>query len=87
MHAVVIRVSFTDVGQATAGLPGLVAQVSSIPGFVTGTWVHLSDSAGAAMVVFDSEEAAHGLAEMTKTNAMEGVVVESAEVGDVVGHA
>src|SRR5579863_7748365 len=58
MHAVVINVSFTDRAAAQASLGELVPRVSGSPGFVSGYWVGLSESTGASIAVFDSEDQA-----------------------------
>jgi hypothetical protein len=90
MHAVVINVTINDESTATARLrEEIVPQVSGTPGFVTGYWVRLSGTKGASTVVFESEDAAQGLAStMRDQPGGDGsVTLDSIEVGEVVANA
>jgi hypothetical protein len=87
MHAVVIRVTFTDVSAAQGELGRLVPQVSAAPGFVAGYWISLSADKGTSVVVFDSEESAQMLVSMLGSAPAMAVTVESVEVGEVIAHA
>jgi hypothetical protein len=87
MHAVVIRVTFTDVSAAQAELGQLVPQVSAAPGFVAGYWISLSADKGTSVVVFDSAESAQALVAMLGGAPAMSVTVDSVEVGEVIAHA
>ena len=88
MHAVVARSTITDFEQATKflreeGIPRL----SQSPGFISGHWVRLGETAGASMILFESEEAAQTAAELFRTNPPPSVTPISIEVGEVQEHA
>jgi hypothetical protein len=89
MHAVVVRVSISDVETAQKGLKeAVVPVVSQAPGFVAGYWTRSEDgSNGQSMIVFESEEAARAAAERLGTNVPEGVTIEGFEVREVVASA
>ena len=88
MHAVVARSTISDFEQARKflreeGIPRL----SQAPGFVSGYWVRLGETAGASMIVFESEEAAQTAAEMLRSTPPPGVSPISIDVGEVQEHA
>ena len=90
MHAVVVRVSISDIESARKGLTEMVVpRVSAAPGFVAGYWTRSDDgSNGQSIIVFESEEAARAGADQIRANpAPEGVTLESAEVREVVASA
>jgi hypothetical protein len=90
MHAVVVRVSISDVETAQKGLEEIVVpRVKQAPGFVAGYWTRSDDgSNGQSMIVFESEDAARSVAEGMRTEETpEGVSIESAEVREVVANA
>jgi hypothetical protein len=87
MHAVVIRVTFTDAAEAQAQLGRLVPQVSGAPGFVSGYWIALSADKGVSVIVFDSAESAEMVSEMIGGAPGMAVTVDSVEVGEVMAHA
>ena len=89
MHAVVVRVSIDDLGPAEEYLKEqIVPQVSQAPGFVGGYWTRSEDgSNGMSMMVFDSEDAAKGVAERLPQERSEYVTVENVEVREVVANA
>jgi hypothetical protein len=87
MHAVVIRVTFTDAAAAQAQLGRLVPQVSGAPGFVAGYWIALSADKGVSVIVFDSAESAEMVSEMIDGAPGMAVTVDSVEVGEVMAHA
>jgi hypothetical protein len=89
MHAVVVRVSISDVEAAQKQLQEVVVpRVSQAPGFVAGYWTRSDDgSNGASMLVFGSQDAARTAAEFLGANVPEGVTIESAEVREVVASA
>jgi hypothetical protein len=90
MYAVPVSATFTNRAAADAGLDEVVAQISSLPGFVTGYWVALSPTAGTALIVFDSGETAQGFVDLLMTAPdMPGVMLDrdSLAVGEVVAHA
>ena len=87
MHAVVVRVSISDVEASEGALrERIVPQVSQIPGFVAGYWTR-KDTGGLSMVVFESEDAANGFRDMLKNIVPEGVTLEDADVREVVANA
>jgi hypothetical protein len=89
MHAVVVRVSISDVETAQKGLEEVVVpRVSGAPGFVAGYWTRSDDgSNGQSMLVFESEDAARAVADRLGTDVPEGVTLDSAEVREVVASA
>ena len=89
MHAVVVRVSISDVETAQKGLEEVVVpRVSGAPGFVAGYWTRSDDgSNGQSMLVFDSEDAARAVADRLGTDVPEGVTIDGAEVREVVASA
>jgi hypothetical protein len=89
MHAVVVRVSINDTEAATRFLnEKIVPGISQAPGFVTGHWVQWDeDSKGAAMMIFESEEAASQAKEMIQPPPDESATIERLEVGKVVANA
>ena len=88
MHAVVVTVKIHDQEAAENHLrENVVPGVSQAPGFVTGHWTRKDDS-GVAMVIFDSEDAANGMAERVPTLVPpDEVTLESTEVREVVAAA
>ncbi len=89
MHAVVVRVSISDVETAQKGLEEVVVpRVSQAPGFVAGYWTRSDDGRnGQSMLVFESEDAARTAAERLGANVPEGVTLEGSEVREVVASA
>ena len=89
MHAVVVRVSINDVEAATRYLhERIVPGISQAPGFVTGHWVQWDDgSKGAAMMIFESEDAANQAKEMIQPPPDGSATIESAAVGEVIANA
>jgi hypothetical protein len=89
MHAVVVRVRIDDFETARKHLRDeVVPSVSKAPGFTGGYWTRSEDGGnGMAMVLFESEEAARGAVDPIRSNATEGVTLESVEVREVVEHA
>jgi hypothetical protein len=87
MHAVVARVTIADRESAESHLrENVVPGVSQAPGFVAGHWTY-KDGTGLAMVVFESEEDANGVAERIPSMVPDGVTLEDVEVREVVAHA
>jgi hypothetical protein len=91
MHAVVARATVHDYEAGKRHLTDeVVPVVSNAPGFVAAYWVQLASGSpsgpGAAMLVFESEEAARAVAEQITTPG-EIAVIESIEVGEVAAHA
>jgi len=90
MHAVVVRVSINDLEPAQQMLrEEIVPRVSQAPGFVAGYWTRSDDgSNGTSMVVFESEEAAQGMAgQLQEMPPSEAVAIDSVEVREVVASA
>ncbi len=89
MHAVVLRVSISDNEAATRFLhERIVPGVSQAPGFVTGHWMQWDDgSKGAAMMIFESEDAANQAKETIQPPPDNSAAIERLEVGEVVASA
>lgn len=89
MHAVVVRVSISDVEAAQKGLEEMVVpRASQAPGFVAGYWTRSADgSNGLSMIVFESEDAARAVADRIGSTVPEGVTFEGAEVREVAASA
>ncbi len=89
MHAVVVRVTVNDGEAATRYLrEEVVPQLSQAPGFVSGHWVRLEgDNQGTSMLIFESEDAARGVAGQVTAAPNDATVIESIEVGEVVANA
>lgn len=89
MHAVVVRVSISDTEAATRYLhERIVPGISQAPGFVTGHWMQWDDgSQGAAMMIFDSEDAASQAKEMIQPPPDDSAAIERLEIGEVVANA
>jgi hypothetical protein len=89
MHAVVVRVSISDVEQAQAHLrEQVVPQVSAAPGFVAGYWTTSDDGQdGLATVLCESEEAARAVADGVPGHVPDAITLESVDVREVVEHA
>jgi hypothetical protein len=89
MHAIIVRVSISDNEAATRYLhERIVPGISQAPGFVTGHWMQWDDhSKGAAMVIFESEDAASQAKEMIQPPPDESATIERVAVGEVVAKA
>lgn len=89
MHAIVVRVSISDVESAQKTLEEVVVpRASGAPGFVAGYWTRSSDgSNGQSMIVFESEDAARTVADLVRETVPEEVTLESVEVREVVASA
>ncbi len=89
MHAVIVRVNISDTEAATRFLDErVVPGVSQAPGFVTGYWTQWDDgSQGAAMMIFESEEAALGAKEMIQPPPDGSASLERVQVAEVVASA
>jgi heme-degrading monooxygenase HmoA len=91
MHAVVVHVTIGDFDRGREFLQReVVPRVSQAPGFVSGYWTRSEDSRnGLSMMVFDSEDAARGAAQMVQSAAPqdEGVTLDNVEVREVVASA
>ena len=88
MHAVVVVTKLNDRSAARPELNDLVSLISSMPGFVSGSWVAFaSEDRGTATVVFDSENAAEALASIARQTRGTAVTTESVQVGEVWARA
>jgi hypothetical protein len=88
MHAVVVDVSVNDRESAVRELrESVVPRVSQAPGFVSAVWLAPVEGKGHSIAVFESEDAANGMAEMVRSNAPSQVTVEKIEVREVVANA
>lgn len=87
MHAVVVKVSISDVDTALEALRNdVVPQVSSAPGFVAGYWTRDGNS-GLGITIWESEEAANSARDRARDGAPEAVTFDSVEVREVVASA
>jgi hypothetical protein len=89
MHAVVVRATIGDSEVAQKGLQEQVLpRVSKAPGLVAAYWTRSDDRKnGVSMIVFDSEEAARGAAEMIgSAPPPETVTLDSVEIREVVAN-
>ncbi len=88
MHAVVVKVTVSDVQAAQRSLSEhVVPRVSQAPGFVNGYWTR-KDNQGLAMILFESEDAATRASEMVPTMVpRESVTLDDVEVREVVAQA
>jgi hypothetical protein len=88
MHAVVVDVSINDFEEAQHELrDGVVPRVSQAPGFVKGFWMEAGQGKGHSVVVFETEEAARGMAEQVRSTGPSAVTIDSVEVRAVVADA
>ena len=90
MHAVLVNVTIQDLNQATQMLEEeIVPRASAAPGFVAGYWTRSDDNRGVAMIVFESEDGARGVADMISQGPPNpgAVTLEGVEVREVVAHA
>lgn len=87
MYAVVVKVTLNDREAAQGMLNGqVVPRVSQAPGFVTGYWTW-KDNTGLSMVIFASEDAAHGMSEQVRSMVDSSVTIDDVEVREVVANA
>jgi hypothetical protein len=88
VHAVVFNVTIGgDPDEAATFLrEQIVPRVKEAPGFVAGYWVRLPNGKGIGVATFDSEEAARGALDQGPPPAP-GVIIDSADVGEVVASA
>jgi hypothetical protein len=89
MHAVVVRATIGDAEIAQKGLvEQVVPRVSNAPGLVAAYWTRSDDRKnGVSMIVFDSEDAARGAAEMIRSSPPpETVTLDSIEVREVLAN-
>ena len=90
MHAVVVRVTINDFDGAQQVLEEqVVPRASGAPGFIAGYWTRGEDNSGMSMIVFESEDAANGAAQMIQSQGSpsDAVTFEDVEVRSVVAHA
>ncbi len=89
MHAVMVRVNISDTAAATRYLnERVVPGVSQAPGFVTGHWMQWDEgSKGAAVMIFESEDAAVGAKEHIQSPDDGSAAIESVRVAEVVANA
>jgi hypothetical protein len=91
MHAVVVKVNIDDFDRGRQFLTEqVVPRVKQAPGFVAGYWTRSEDGTGGlSMMVFESEDAARGAAQMVESNAPQddGVTLDGVEVREVVASA
>jgi hypothetical protein len=87
VYAAIANVTITDQQAATSALHSqVVPQTKAAPGFVAGYWVEFEGGKrGTAMLVFESEEAARGVAQAPSPG--EFITFDSIEVGEVVANA
>ena len=85
MHAVVFQVDMKQdwEGNADQELEQLVTMVKSVPGFVRGTWT-TDGQRGLSFLVFETQQAARGLADNAAVPPDAGVILRSVDVYEVV---
>jgi hypothetical protein len=90
VHAVVSTATIHDFDRARQGLDQMVPTVAQAPGFIAGYWTRSEDNRGLAMVVFESEGAAQGVADRLRSEGPpdpEAVTIDTVEVREVVANA
>ena len=91
MHAVAVKVAIGDAESAQKELhERVVPSVSGAPGLVAAYWTRSDDgSNGLSMLVFETEDAARGMADRIRGADWmpQTVTLESAEVREVVANA
>jgi hypothetical protein len=91
MHAVVVRVSISDLESARKMLQEeVVPRASQAPGLVAAYWTRSDDgSNGLSMLVFESEDNARAAEAMIREGVERNVAVtlESVEIREVVASA
>ena len=90
MHAVLVNVTIKDVDAATTMLrEEIVPRASGAPGFVAGYWTRSDDNRGVAMIVFESEDGANGVAQMIQEGPPnpDAVALDNVEVREVIASA
>ena len=89
MHAVLVTVNISDAEAATRFLHDrIVPGVSQAPGFVTGYWTRRDNgSKGAAMMIFESEDAALQAKEQIQAPPDGSAAIESLDVAEVIANA
>ena len=89
MHAVIVSVTINDAEEATTYLRNeIVPRVKQAPGFVAGYWVRIAGGdQGRGTIVFESEDAAQAVASQITQQPGEAVMLDSVDVGEVVGSA
>jgi quinol monooxygenase YgiN len=85
MHAVVFHVDMKQdwEGNVDEELEQLVAMVKSVPGFVRGTWT-TDGQRGLGFVVFETQQAAQGVADNAAMPPDASVIPRSVDVYEVV---
>lgn len=88
MHAVVFKVDMKQgwEGNAENELDQLVGMLKSVPGYVRGTWAN-DGTTGVSFILFESEEAARGIAENASMPPNASVTFRSVDVYEVVRDA
>jgi hypothetical protein len=89
MHAVVARSTLHDLERGTAFLRESMPRIKQAPGFVSGTWVRLTEDSGTSMVIFESQEGAQPWVEQLKADPppSDAVTIHTVEIGEVVEQA
>jgi hypothetical protein len=88
MHAVVFYVDMKQgwEGNAEKELDQLVGMLKSVPGFVRGTWT-TDGTTGLSFILFESEEAARGVADNAGLPPDASATFRSVDVYEVVRDA
>ena len=84
------KLNFENADDAARMAGGILSNLSSAPGFVTGSFARSADGKhGRSIVVFDTEEQAEAAAEIARANipADGPVEIVSIDVYEVVAHA
>lgn len=88
MHAVVFQVDLKEGWESSSAqdLDTVVGLLSSVPGFLRGTWL-ADGKRGISVIEFESEEAAHGVADNASMPPDSTATLRSADVYAVVRKA
>lgn len=88
MHAVLFEVEMKQgwQGNAEAEMDKLVGMLKSVPGFVRGTWT-TAGTKGISFILFESEEAARGVADNASLPPDASATFGSVDVLEVVRDA
>lgn len=85
MHAVVVNGSINDLEESQRELrERVVPMVSQVPGFVSGVWMEYGEDKGHSVAVFETEDAANGMAQQVRSIARSAVTIDDVSVHEVV---
>ena len=88
MHAVVGTVTISDFEHARRLLhDDVLPTITEVPGFVSGYWLAPVDGKGTSLLIFETEDEAHAMADQMPPGRQlnQFVTVDSVEVREVAG--